>query len=154
MERNARAASVPDIYTYYLPQASSVASLRVMPAPVMAPAVKPTTVQVPGQVQTADLRQEPLEPGGSARTKPASRAHDDIIRSGIAVGRLIEESAGLTYSLAEVERLVNEAMQSSAADIPVIVSAKTGRMAQSPEEGVEYIERPAPEVIVKEKPPS
>jgi hypothetical protein len=143
VELEARTASVPDIYSYYLPQA--------VPAPVMAPAAEPAAVYIREQAQPVDKRQEPVDASASAGAKPARAPDNDIVRSGQALGRLMDDSAGLTYDMAEVERLINEAMRSSAADIPVIISAKTGPMVPSQEAGLEYIERPAPEVIVREK---
>jgi hypothetical protein len=117
----------------------------------MAPAAEPAAVYIREQAQPVDKRQEPVDASASAGAKPARAPDNDIVRSGQALGRLMDDSAGLTYDMAEVERLINEAMRSSAADIPVIISAKTGPMVPSQEAGLEYIERPAPEVIVREK---
>jgi len=154
-ELEAGTASVPDIYTHYLPQAApALAVPQAVTAPVMAPAGEPTAVYIPDQAQPVDKRHGPVEVSGNAPTKPAQAPDGDIIRSGQALGRLMEDSAGLAYDLAEVERLINEAMRQSASDIPAIAGAKAVPTAPSREAGVEYIERPAPEVIVREKRPS
>lgn len=148
IELNARAASVPEIHKYYLPQA---APALAVPAPVQAPAVEPVTVYVREQAGQADKRQEPVELSRIAPAKPAQAIDNDIIRSNVVLGRLREDFVGLTYDLAEVERLINEAMRSPAADIPAMVSAKVTPIMPSQQAGGEYVERPAPEVIVREK---
>jgi hypothetical protein len=138
-ELKARTASVPEIYTYYIPPAM----------PISPPAESPPAVYITGRAVPADKKPEGVEPVGIAPAKPVRAMDDDIIRSNLALGKLREDYAGLTWDLTEIERLIDEAMRSSAADIPAIVGTKA--IPFIPETSVEYIERSAPETVVTEK---
>lgn len=135
-ELKARTASVPDIYTYYIPQAAQVIvpALPAMPGPVSVSVESPPAVYISERSEPADKRPEAVEHADAVPAKPVFKTDEEILRSNLALGRLREDYALLTLDLTEVERLIGEAMRSSSADIPAIAGMRS--IPAIPETGV------------------
>lgn len=102
----ARTASVPEIYTRYVPMA--------MPASTAGPSAQPA-----GHAGPAEPAVSPY--AATASVGPSAPfGSGGALLPGLALEKLRDEFAGLTGELAEVERLIGEALRMPESDAPAI----------------------------------